>query len=229
MMNQTGLAVAASNWQQPGTFIGQRYHFRDYFRAAIGGQTGVEFAIGATTVRPGIFFSYPVRSADQDVVGVLVVKIDLTSLNRSWNALEQQVMVVNDDGVVVITGQPEWRFRTTKPLSQDQRHRMTLRRQFADEPLTSLNLVELADDSIKLDAIPYLRVIVPIDWLDWKLWLMTSEELASRKAWATVSYASVFLLVIIATLGFVLSERFRSTLAISLLLLQYRACASGAR
>lgn len=59
LMDPTGLTIAASNHAETGSFLGQNYGFRPYFRAAIQGQIGEFYAIGATTLRPGYFIAAP--------------------------------------------------------------------------------------------------------------------------------------------------------------------------
>src|SRR6056297_2068755 len=49
LMDVDGLTTAASNAGTEGTFVGQTYSFRPYFQAALGGDRGRFYGIGATT------------------------------------------------------------------------------------------------------------------------------------------------------------------------------------
>lgn len=60
MLDDTGLTIAISNYQQSVTFLGQNYGFRSYFQQAMKGELGRFFAIGATTSWPGYFVAAPV-------------------------------------------------------------------------------------------------------------------------------------------------------------------------
>ncbi len=215
LLDATGLTVAASNWNAPDTFLGQRYEFREYFRAAIEGETGIEFAIGATTGRPGVFVSSPVHNDDGAVVGALVVKIDLAPLSLTWDRQRHEVLLLNDDGVVVLTGRPGWRFRTTRELSPLQLERIEAGRQFAGLDLSRLNLLDLEPERVTLDGTGYLRVALPVDWQDWRLWLLAPDRQASAQALASTAHTAVAMLVVLTALAFARSEWFRSALNVS--------------
>ena len=80
VLDPTGLTIAASNFDQPDGFLGKNYGFRSYFRNALQGQQSTQFAIGATTSRPGYFLAAPIYRNDT-IAGVLAIKLDLTALN----------------------------------------------------------------------------------------------------------------------------------------------------
>ncbi len=74
--DRTGLTIAASNFDSPGSFIGQNYSYRPYFLDAIAKGFGNYYAVGATTGQPGYFLATPI-TLDGAVAGVAIVKIDL--------------------------------------------------------------------------------------------------------------------------------------------------------
>jgi len=53
LMDRDGLTIAASNFDQSASFLGQNYSFRPYFQIALMGETGSFFGIGSTTGVPG--------------------------------------------------------------------------------------------------------------------------------------------------------------------------------
>src|SRR5947207_13376769 len=58
LLDAKGDTLAASNYRDPSTFVGQNYAFRPYFRDAIVGRSGRFYAVGATTGEPGYFLSH---------------------------------------------------------------------------------------------------------------------------------------------------------------------------
>ena len=78
LIDAGGRTIAASNWNRPGSFIGQHYGFRPYFTQAMQTGRGQFYAIGVTTGVPGYFLSTRVQTGD--VQGVVVVKLDLRPL-----------------------------------------------------------------------------------------------------------------------------------------------------
>ena len=84
LISKNGRAVAASNSNTPESFVGTDYSDREYFKTAIQGQNGSQFAVGRVSNMPGLFFSAPVRSEDE-IVGVVVGKISLDFLTHWAN------------------------------------------------------------------------------------------------------------------------------------------------
>jgi len=79
LLNRQGLTIAASNWKLPRSFLGKNFSFRPYFTAAIKGDAGRYFALGTTSLKRGYYFSHPVY-LDDEITGVVVVKIDLAEI-----------------------------------------------------------------------------------------------------------------------------------------------------
>ncbi|MCV2865546.1 sensor histidine kinase [Albidovulum sediminicola] len=115
LMDATGLTVAASNWNTPESFVGQRYDFRPYFKRALASGRGTYYGIGATTRRAGYFQSLRI-DAPGGTTGVLVVKIELQSLQDTWRSAELATAVADRDGVIFLSGVDDWLYRPLSPL-----------------------------------------------------------------------------------------------------------------
>ena len=88
LMDSDGLTLATSNFQQQPhlSFMNKNYGFRPYFKAAIEGNDGAYFAVGATTGLPGYFISSPVLDELGRVIGMLAAKIDAAMLSVMWQS-----------------------------------------------------------------------------------------------------------------------------------------------
>lgn len=139
LMNDQGTVLAASNWRQSHSFIGQNYRFRPYVHDALQGSFGEFYGVGATTRIPGYFFGLQVNHEGNDR-GVLAAKITLLELEKSWQPTRELVMVVDPDQVIALASRAELKFRTLTPLSQEARQRLDSTRQYAPQPLTALAL-----------------------------------------------------------------------------------------
>ncbi|MEL6608107.1 MAG: ATP-binding protein [Pseudomonadota bacterium] len=167
LMDRTGETIAASNAGTTLSFLGQSYGFRPYFQAALSGEEGTFYGIGATTRRPGYFIASPVRATSGDIAGVLALKLDLGELSDSWRAGGEKVMLVNSDGIVVLASDPAWLYHTLSPLSDARRAEIASERQFADEPLPVLAWAATGDAILWLDGQRYTRVVranLPEGW-----------------------------------------------------------------
>ncbi|MET4690096.1 two-component system C4-dicarboxylate transport sensor histidine kinase DctB [Sinorhizobium fredii] len=113
-----GRTLAASNYDQPGSFIGYNYRFRPYFRDAIQSGFGSYYAVGVTTGEPGYFLAVPIRLDGRDV-GAAIVKIDLLPLEQQWRDAGELVAVEDKEGVIFLSSEPQWRYRSKQPLAPE--------------------------------------------------------------------------------------------------------------
>lgn len=152
LMDPTGLTTAASNADQPGSFVGQDYSFRPYFSEALSGQQGRFYGIGATTGLPGYFLADAVVGDLGRIIGVIAIKIDLSKLQNSWREAGERVFLANEDEVVLLSSNPDWLYHTLQPLSEAQRAAIARTRQFTDQPLRSLGWDGRRDSKLLLDG-----------------------------------------------------------------------------
>ncbi|MBF6990503.1 MULTISPECIES: sensor histidine kinase [Cupriavidus] len=136
-----GIALAASNHGQPGSFVGTDYRFRPYFQIAAGGRMGRFYAIGITSDEPGYYLAQPVESNGK-VVGVTVVKLNLEWFQRAGSGAEP-LMVSDDHGVIFLSSVPAWQYRTLQPLPPALQAEMENTRQYHGRAVTPLPLEPL--------------------------------------------------------------------------------------
>jgi two-component system C4-dicarboxylate transport sensor histidine kinase DctB len=148
IINTDGIAIASSNWNDPISFVGSKYLFRPYFSEAIKGGVGHFFGIGTSNAEPGYFVSQAVRGRDGTIIGVTVVKLDIEWFARTDSS--DPLIVSDDHGVIFLSSEPAWKYHTLQPLSSTVEADIYRSRQYAQQPLTPLNLVVekvLSDDA----------------------------------------------------------------------------------
>jgi len=141
LMNIEGLTIAASNWNEPHPFVGRNFNYRPYFKEAMKGQLGKYFALGTTSSRRGYYFAYPVRHQGA-ILGALVIKINIDSVEQSWGNNKQSFLVTDPDGVIFLTTNHDWRFRTLHPLAEETRNRIVTSRRYPNASLIPLDIKE---------------------------------------------------------------------------------------
>lgn len=213
LMDRTGLTVAASNFDQDLTFLNQNYGFRPYFRAALNGERGQFFGIGATTSRPGYFIAEPVRTPSGDILGVVALKLDLSGLERAWSDGGETVFVSNRDGIVLLSSEPSIRYRALDTLTVDQRREIQARKQFGQEALAPLDWRRLGPDRVGLDGVAQLHVTAPIPGSDWMLHFLSPERDVLTRAWLVVVGAAILVIVMSAGGLYLRIRRVRESLA----------------
>ncbi|MEQ8823418.1 MAG: ATP-binding protein [Filomicrobium sp.] len=211
LMDKTGLTVAASNWDQPKAFVGRNFNYRPYFTQAINGYLGRFFALGTTSGKRGYYFSYPVRSED-GIIGVLVVKMDVTNLEADWKHQTNEILVVDNSGVVFLSSRPDWRLRTIEKLSADARQYLQDTRRYLGAPLKPLGLRTISNEGlVDVAAAPadtasrdglrkrYLLSETPMQEAEWRVIILA--DAAHVEQWATGAVLLVATLLLSAALA----------------------------
>jgi len=206
ILNPDGLTIASSNWKTPVSFIDNNYSFRPYFKHAISQGEGRFYGIGATTKTPGFFVSsrYP-RDLSAQIQAVAVVKVDLLPLAESWRNGAETAFVTNEDGIVVLSSNSNWLYKTLRPLSVEQLSNIATQQQFLDEKLPALNLT--TDDqasTINLDGTRYVRTVTEVGsevgLNGWTLHYLIPHRKITEQTLSVWTKAIVILLGIIAVM-----------------------------
>lgn len=120
LMDLSGLTIAANNYAQPDSFVGNNYAFRPYFHDAIrtGGSTAY-FALGTQSRERGLYFSHPVRDQRGRMLGVVAVKVLVHELESQWHRPDaprkSEMVVVDGEGIAFLSSNPGWVYRDFQP------------------------------------------------------------------------------------------------------------------
>lgn len=169
VIDKTGRTIASSNYLEKDSFVGRDYQYRPYFLQAMEQGQSQYYAKGQTTGRPGLFLGGRISYNDQSI-GVIVVKVEFSNISSRWNDPVSTSFVVNNDGIILFSGDTELNFSTIEKLSDEKQAEILEARQFGLEPLSPSNL--------DLTALPYpldkrrqktVMSQVEISELDWRL------------------------------------------------------------
>ncbi|MCG7374905.1 ATP-binding protein [Pseudomonas luteola] len=168
LMRADGYCQATSNWNEPDSFVGRDFSFRPYYQEAMQNKSGRFFGLGTTSGKRGYYFAAPVHD-DGNVIGVVVVKVDLDGPEKLWGRTPEQLLVTDSFGVVILTSRNEWRFRASRPLNDEQRDVIARNLPY---PRGSLGPLEISDNQWLiqqrfLDEIGWTaRILAPRDLLE---------------------------------------------------------------
>ncbi|MFD2648765.1 ATP-binding protein [Devosia albogilva] len=118
VLDLSGETLAASNWQEPGSFVGHNYAFRPYFTDAMARGNGRFYAVGVTTGKPGYFLTSRLDHGGRPL-GVVVAKVDMSPLSVTWAAAGEMSAIADGEGVVFLSGDPRWLYRPMHNLDTD--------------------------------------------------------------------------------------------------------------
>ncbi len=201
LMDRNGLTLASSNWKSETSFVGKNFSFRPYFIEAMKGRSGRYFALGTTSNEPGYYLSHPVQAAGE-TLGVIVVKVGVQRLEEDWAASKDKVMVSDQDGIIFMSSNPAWKYKTLAPLSQERREAVRKTRKYSNQPLSSLpqifrepyeegaEVLTLGESTLNKSetvaaAKNYFFQTMAVPNSDWKLHLLSDMSSVRR----TVAYA----------------------------------------
>ena len=169
ILDNKGTTLASSNWRSDVSFVGKNFAFRPYFLDAMSGNNGYFFGIGTTSKLPGFYISSPVRNGE-NIIAVAVTKLNLSALEKSWKDSGETIFVTNEDGVVVLSSESEWKYHALLPLSQPQKEKIKKQKQFAGLKLDLLTGQPQKNiNNIDIDGTPFLYETVSIDSANWKI------------------------------------------------------------
>jgi two-component system C4-dicarboxylate transport sensor histidine kinase DctB len=196
LMGTDGNTLAASNWDEEDSFVDRNFAFRPYFRQAMEGRLGRFFGLGTTSGKRGYYFGAAVRDGDQ-VLGVLVVKVDLDHTETLWGSTPEQLLVTDNFGVVILTSRPEWRFRATRGLGVDEREQIAF-----DQPYPTLYPQDL---TLNIDA--WLIQSRELKETGWTVRILAPVNLVERPVRTVVAIGAATLLALLLWLGLLMQRR----------------------
>ncbi|RMN80534.1 Sensor histidine kinase, partial [Pseudomonas cannabina] len=138
LLDANGLAIGASNWRTPNSYVGHNYGFRPYFLQTRANGTGRFYAVGVTTGIPGYFLSSAVVNDAGVFSGAMVVKLEFPNLEQEWGQGDDLLLVSDEKGIVFIANRPDWRYHELLPISVAGRADLLRTRQYDKKPLSPL-------------------------------------------------------------------------------------------
>ena len=205
VMTPDGDTIAASNYDAPGTFVGQNFDYRPYFQDAIAGRQARFYALGTTSLKRGYYFSSPVE-VEGKILGVIVFKVDIDSIESSWRGGEYKIFVADPEGIIFMTGSPEWLYSGILPLDAPRLARTQASRRYAEAELKPLpvtesvyygqHLMRIADDGATRE---YIRLSHYMPEADWTVNVLL--DTASVRSQARTALVAILLFICLAALA----------------------------
>jgi two-component system C4-dicarboxylate transport sensor histidine kinase DctB len=194
VMTMDGETIAASNYDSPVSFVGENFIYRPYFQEAARGQQSRFYALGTTSSKRGYYFGSPI-TIDGTIRGVIVFKVDIDSIEDSWSGGDDRIFVSDPEGIIFMTGSPEWLYASIQPLTPDRIARTEASRRYADAKLRELpvrrgtfagrEVMVISDGGVEKE---YLVVSQPMPGAGWTVnVLMDTGSVHSQATTATMA------------------------------------------
>lgn len=203
LIDKSGKALAASNWRDSHSNVGEDYSFRPYVTQALSQGSGRFYGIGMTTGLPGYFLSQAIRADDGTVLGLIAIKILFQELEGEWRQSTDIVLASDEHGVVFLANRDEWRYRLLEPLSARDQREVQDTHQYADQSLQPMSYRispqtagsgMLADFSQPELAAPVLWLRMSLPESRWQLHLLHDiGHNQTTSHWAAVAAGGLWL------------------------------------
>jgi two-component system C4-dicarboxylate transport sensor histidine kinase DctB len=212
VMTMDGETIAASNYDSPATFVGQNFSYRPYFQDAAEGRQARFYALGTTSAKRGYYFASPVNVAGA-IRGVIVFKVDIDAIEGSWRGGEYKIIVNDPEGIIFMSGSPDWLYSSVLPLTRERLARTAESRRYSDAVLKDLPVQrsELSGHALMRITEPggtheYLVLSQYVGDADWTVSVLMDTGSVHSQA-RTAIVALVLLLCVAGLAGGVLIQR----------------------
>ena len=140
LMDQNGRTIASSNRHAPDSFVGKNYSFRPYFEESIHGNAWVYMALGVTSKKRGIYYSYPIFNVSQSrPIGVVVLKADVDKIEREFINTQyynpkMMTFITDPHGIIFLSDHKEFLYHVLWQISDKKVNEVLNSKQFGNGP-----------------------------------------------------------------------------------------------
>jgi C4-dicarboxylate-specific signal transduction histidine kinase len=210
LLDKTGKVIATSNWNQPTSFFGIDFSYRPYFQNAMTKGEDRFYGIGTVSGTPGYFFAVALPR-DKTTLGVGVVKVNLEDIGIYRSASIKDILIVDENGVVVLASRPEFKYRAMMPIPGELLTTIRATRQYDKAPLTSIDIatedvfdggsiVSLPEDASGESRSRFLAQEIRLEGSSWKIVVLSDlSEVVSLQRWTQLITA-----LFATTIGFLI-------------------------
>ena len=166
LVDPSGSVIAASNWDEPVSFIGIDLSYRPYVFDALRDGSAEFYGIGTISGEPGYYFARRI-DINHAPKGIAVVKVAINRVENPWGLGAQPAMVVDELGVVILTSNPVWRYRTLTEVAPADLAESRTSRKYARLELLPLGLrvKERLGSGVSVVSVPAAAPGDPVEYL----------------------------------------------------------------
>jgi PAS domain S-box-containing protein len=175
LMDAEGVTLCSSNRNAADSFVGKDFSFRPYYQKALLGQAATYLALGTTSSKRGVYYSYPVYSSDhQTIIGVAVYKSSVEFLESSLLSNSSDILLMIDpNGLIFMSNRPGLRFSLLWPLGEEAQNAIADSRQFGNGPWDWSGFKRLQDGKI-IDTTGQEYLMSALEVLNYPGWEIVS-------------------------------------------------------
>ncbi|MBI5322083.1 MAG: sensor histidine kinase [Bradyrhizobium sp.] len=207
VLGVSGDTLAAADFEEPGTPVGQNLSYRPYVSEALAKGRGAFFGVGITSARAGYYLSYALKEGGA-TRGVATVKVNLDSFERAWRDIDSDIILLDERQVAILASRDGWRYRPMAPLSAQMRDEISRSKPYGNHDLTPLGWTVVARSRVTTESgTAYTVSEFPINRGLWKLVLLDDEAPTRQTALVIGGMSGLASMVALLAAGLVLQRR----------------------
>ncbi len=145
LIDPQGTVLAASDWDRLGPGSSRQVATLPFFVQAWRAQRSQFFAASPNDGASEYYFVKPIQR-ERKLLGMIGVKISLDPLEATWVDLgarseSEDILVVDDNGVVVMSSVPAWKFRSLSAMLPEQARTLEAQGMYPLQSIKPLGLV----------------------------------------------------------------------------------------
>lgn len=200
LLDATGRIVAASDSQPIEQYDGDKAYF-----TLAAADTGTIFSIienddGAYSFHYARKFEY-----EGQLLGVIVVTVDLGALEEGWRRSGVKVVMTNSEDNVLLASEPNWRKNSLENLLASASHPSRVAQALRDARETFG-----APPYVYIAGTPYIGAEVPVGFRNWRLTYFAGLEDVRARVNAVLALIIMVLALLLALAFYLLSRRARA-------------------
>ncbi|MCX7644145.1 MAG: ATP-binding protein [Rhodobacteraceae bacterium] len=201
LLDASGRSVAATD----RNLLGSNHRAAPYFVEATRSPDTVFSVVEAETSSFDFIYSRRVE-IDRQIIGVVVVEVDLTKFERSWASIADAVMVTNSEGRIILATEPRWRGATIETalatLSAPTAIERALQQATADWGVLPADAFTRGEAAMRLDA--------RVPFQGWRITAFAPYASVRERVNAVIALEIMVFAILLAAAFYYLSRRAQS-------------------
>jgi len=215
LIDASGVAISASNWQKSYSFIGKDFSFRPYYQEAISGRLGRYYAVGTSSNKRGFYFSYPIYN-QSIILGAIVVKVDITEIEQQSTGIARaggyEFTITDPDNIIFLSSINSWRLNSLSLIGKERQYAINESKRYANRVINELTINPSYDENASAEqrvyainshkgVFDYMEIHQPMIKAGWNVHIMAplSPTYSAVPAFMML-YATVYLLLALGAL-----------------------------
>jgi len=213
LMDHEGYTVASSNRNDPDSFVGLNFSFRPYFQEAIKGNPANYLALGTTSGKRGVYFSFPIYEyGEESPSGIVVIKGSIEQIEREIGFTSDEIVLITDpNGFIFISNRQDWLYHTAWPISGELARELASSRQFGSGPWEWTGLRKTEEYAVAENGKRYLLHEIELDnYPGWKvIHLLDMKKISQEALKPLVVFVRPIVLTFFVVLGLIVLTLYR--------------------